>query len=242
MRGYFQNGASWNTAGRERVEVVILFLVSWPFQILVPGVKDSVICFMTISLFWDPTPITFKTRLSPKPFLWNEFYLYESKKLTWIEPRFKIEAWGDSKMVYSICWWFVFAVNGNSIENCQKAVLILPFAIVFLHSHCRLWCFSFYASGLKWNNMFSISLNRSTMCNWIWKKKERKLVHWRRSKRNSTRYVNKSHLTLFVAVFLIAVLSTDRLAHCFVTKSWGFRSGRLVRFRLLVRPIPEALR
>lgn len=51
MRGYFQSGASLNTAGRERVEVVILFLVSWPFQILVPGVKDSVICFMTISLF-----------------------------------------------------------------------------------------------------------------------------------------------------------------------------------------------
>ena len=99
--------------------------------------------FCDKSLFWDPKPITFKTRLSPKPFLWNEFYLYESKKLTWIEPRFKTEAWGDSKMAYSICWWFVFAVNGNSIENCQKAVLILPFAIVFLHSHCRLWCFSF---------------------------------------------------------------------------------------------------
>ena len=98
MRGYFQSGASWNTAGRERVEVVTRFSVSWPFQILVPGVKDSVICFMTISLFWDPKPITFKTRLSPKPFLWNEFYLYESKKLTWIEPRFKTEASGDSKM------------------------------------------------------------------------------------------------------------------------------------------------
>ena len=47
----FSKWRNLNTAGRERVEVVILFLVSWPFQILVPGVKDSVICFMTISLF-----------------------------------------------------------------------------------------------------------------------------------------------------------------------------------------------
>ena len=147
MHVYFQSGVSWNTAGLERVEVVILFLVSWPFQILVPGVKDSVICFMTIGLFWDPKPITFKTRLSPKPFLWNRFYLYESNSLA-LSHALKQRLAATRK--WPVCWWFFFAVNGNSKENCQKAALIFPFAIVFLHSHCRLERFSFstFASDL----------------------------------------------------------------------------------------------